>query len=149
MYHQTVAMWMQLWLLGQFVSLRFKWVWAFYDYRLCCVFKASTFVILELLLLLCKKLNQTLQSELSTSAVWAIIVLFTIKSYILSQAIYSPLITVSLNFLFKTLNYNRTMFIYNACFLVTFCYPMSKTCNDGMTAKIFSILSQYCYNTPS
>lgn len=45
---KTVAIWMQLWLLGQFVSLRFKWVGEFYDYRLCCVFKASTFVILGL-----------------------------------------------------------------------------------------------------
>lgn len=53
-YHQTVAMWMQLWLLGQFVSLTFKWGKAFYDYRLCCVFKASTFVILGLPLPLCK-----------------------------------------------------------------------------------------------
>lgn len=33
---------------GSFVSLRFKWVAGFYDYRLCCEFKASTFVILGL-----------------------------------------------------------------------------------------------------
>lgn len=55
--HQTVAMWMQLWLLGQFVSLGFKWVGAFHDYRPYCVFKARTLVILGLPL--SKNLNQT------------------------------------------------------------------------------------------
>lgn len=80
---QTVAIWMQLWLLGQFVSWRFKWVGAFHDYRPCCVFKARTLVILGLPLTLSKNFNQKLHSELSASAVWTVAMLFTRKSYTL------------------------------------------------------------------
>lgn len=80
---QTVAMWMQLWLLGQFVFSRFKWLGAFHDYRPCCVFKARTLVILGLPLTLSKNSNKKLHSELSASAVWTVAMLFTMKSYTL------------------------------------------------------------------
>ena len=47
-YLQTVADVDAIMTPGQFVSLRFKWIGEVYDYRLCCEFKASTFVILRL-----------------------------------------------------------------------------------------------------